>query len=56
MTNLPNIKENGTMTSFALAMPDEYKVDSTIESYRNYYKGAKTSFAVWKNRSIPEWY
>jgi hypothetical protein len=56
MTNLPNIKENGTMTSFALAMPDEYKVDSTVESYRNYYRGAKTSFAVWKNRSVPEWY
>ena len=48
MTNLPNIKENGYITPFALAMPDEYKVDSPTESYRNYYRGAKTSFAVWK--------
>lgn len=56
MSNLPNIKEKGFITPFALAMPDEYKVDSPTESYRNYYRGAKTSFAVWKNRDVPVWY
>jgi len=38
------------------AMPDEYKVDDVVESYRNYYKGAKSGFAVWKNRETPDWY
>ena len=39
------------------AMPDEYKVvgDSVI-SYRNYYKGAKASFATWKHSQKPEWW
>jgi hypothetical protein len=39
-----------------LAMPDEYKVPDVIQSYRNYYKGAKASFAEWKGRPIPQWF
>jgi hypothetical protein len=27
-----------------------------VESYRNYYMGAKSGFAVWKNREKPEWF
>jgi hypothetical protein len=39
------------------AMPDIYKVvNDSITSYRNYYNGAKTHLAKWKNRSIPEWF
>jgi hypothetical protein len=38
------------------AMPDEYKVEDVIESYRNYYIGAKKDFAVWKGREVPYWY
>ena len=38
------------------AMPDEYKVTDVVESYRNYYRKAKSGFAVWKNRQVPEWY
>lgn len=56
ITNLPRLRENGDMTPFALAMPDEYKVNCPIESYRNYYLGAKTSFASWRKRNTPEWY
>jgi hypothetical protein len=37
-------------------MPDEYKVSSVVESYRNYYIGEKSSIAVWKYRETPEWY
>lgn len=40
----------------AMAMPDEYKVGDVVESYRNYYRGAKSGFANWKGREIPEWY
>jgi hypothetical protein len=27
-----------------------------VESYRNYYVGAKKDFCVWKNREVPEWF
>jgi len=37
-------------------MPDEYKVDDAVESYRNYYCGAKSGFASWKGRDVPKWY
>lgn len=39
------------------AMPDEYKVQGdSLQSYRNYYIGAKNNMAKWKNREIPEWW
>lgn len=38
------------------AMPDEYKTPSAVESYHNYYKGAKRSFARWTKREIPSWF
>lgn len=56
MINLPNLEENGNITPFALAMPDEFKVKCPVESYRNYYKGAKSSLASWKRRNKPEWF
>jgi hypothetical protein len=45
------------MTEFALAMPDEYKVDGdVVKSYRNYYIGSKQHIAKWTGREAPEWY
>lgn len=38
-----------------LAMPDEYKSNSTIESYRKYYNKEKLSFARWTKRNKPAW-
>lgn len=38
------------------AMPDIYKTDTAVQSYRNYYIGAKKSFAKWKNREAPSWF
>jgi hypothetical protein len=55
LVNRPNIKDVG-FTEPAKAMPDEYKVKSVVESYRNYYMGAKSGFAVWKNRERPFWF
>jgi hypothetical protein len=55
ITNLPNIEDKG-ITQPARAMPDEYKVESVVQSYRNYYIGEKGSFAVWKKRKTPDWY
>ena len=55
LTNKPNISDT-EFTEPPKAMPDEYKVDSVVESYRNYYIGAKKDFAKWKNREIPDWF
>lgn len=56
MTNIPNLKENGDVTPFALAMPDECKVNTVVESYRLYYITHKKEFSTWKNRNKPEWF
>lgn len=41
-------------------MPDIYKVpggwDATVAAYRQYYRGAKASFATWKLRDVPAWF
>lgn len=48
-----NIRQ-ASMTKFAVAMPDEYKVDCPVESYRRYYAGVKRAIAKWnKTRSSP---
>jgi hypothetical protein len=39
------------------AMPEMYKVyDNSLQSYINYYNGAKRHLASWKKREIPSWY
>jgi hypothetical protein len=46
------------LTRFALAMPDVYKTDDPVESYRNYYMSEeKQKIASWKKkREMPDWY
>ena len=46
------------LTPFAQAMPDKYKSDDPILSYRNYYMSEeKQKIASWcKKRSKPAWY
>ena len=51
-----NIPIKGWLSDPTPAMPDEYKVDTVIQSYRNYYIGNKKSFAAWKNRDTPSWF
>ena len=39
-------------------MPDQYKVEDAIQSYRNYYLGENVQGKVWTNRTLselPEW-
>ena len=43
-------------TPFRLAMPDEYKTDDPVESYRRYYVGDKARFAKWKTGNVPGWW
>jgi hypothetical protein len=46
------------LTPFALAMPDKYKSDDPVLSYRNYYMSEeKQKIASWcKKRGKPTWY
>lgn len=55
VTNKLNICDKG-FTEPPKAMPDECKLESVIDSYRNYYIKEKKSFAKWKNRNVPEWF
>jgi hypothetical protein len=50
--------EEQRLTPFALAMPDKYKSDDAVLSYRNYYMSEeKQKIASWKKkRERPEWY
>lgn len=41
-------------TPFVLAMPDEYKCDDPVESYRAYYRSK--SFARWDYGKAPRWW
>ena len=43
-------------TPFRLAMPDEYKTNDPVESYRKYYIGDKARFAKWKTGNVPSWW
>ena len=47
---LPTLESKG-LTKFALAMPDEYKVDDPVQSYRNYYLGKKIEGKFWTSRT-----
>jgi hypothetical protein len=53
--NRPNIPEED-FTEPPKAMPEQYKVDDVVQSYRNYYLGEKKSFCNWKKRSVPSWF
>ena len=55
LINKPQIVDKN-FTTPPKAMPDEYKVSDVIQSYRNYYIGAKKDFCNWKNRDIPGWF
>ena len=43
------------LTPFKLAMPEQYKCDDPVKSYRNYYICEKYRFAKWKT-SPPLWW
>ena len=51
-----NIPDAGWLCDPTPAMPDVYKVGDSINSYRNFYRGDKRSFANWKKRTVPSWF
>jgi hypothetical protein len=52
--NLPPIPDTG-FSKPRQAMPEEYKDDDSVVSYRNYYFYGKKHLHSWKNRNNPEW-
>lgn len=51
----PDISDIG-ITKMPQIMPDIYKSDDTINSYRQYYIKEKKRFAKWKLGNIPQWF
>lgn len=51
---IPNIEDKG-FTKMPCSMPDIYKEDSVVQSYRNYYNGEKSRFAKYTKRDKPYW-
>ena len=49
---IPNIG----LTPFVKCMPDQYKVEDPVASYRNYYLAYKAYIAKWTKRPIPDWW
>ena len=54
LDNAPPLADIGC-TPLKLAMPDEYKTDCPVESYRDYYRADKRHLANWKNK-VPAWW
>ena len=52
----PKAKWFGYVTTFAQAMPDQYKHKDAVKAYRAYYIGEKKRFAKWTNRTPPKWW
>jgi len=52
--NPPDFNE-WQQTDFTLAMPDEFKTNDSVESYRNYYKFGKSELHKWSKRKKPNW-
>ncbi len=50
----PSLFSSHTPTKLPLAMPDEFKSDNVIESYRKYY-ASKPRMRYFKN-DVPEWF
>jgi len=53
--NTPKLDDKG-LTNFALAMPDEFKTDNAVNSYRSYYLKDKIHLASWSKRDKPYWW
>ena len=56
LSTMPMKLNNGEITSYPQAMPDECKDDDVVQAYRNYYISYKKDFATWKSREAPTWF
>ena len=54
LSNNPVKKDIG-LTPFALCMPEQYKSDCPVESYRRFYNYGKRHLFEWDIRPKPDW-
>lgn len=55
--NSPSLRFNKMeFTEPPKCMPDKYKTEDTVESYRRYYISDKKDIAQWKYSEIPNWF
>lgn len=54
LANNPIDKDIG-LTPFALCMPEQYKTDCAVQSYRNFYNAEKYHLFEWDKRPRPYW-
>ena len=51
------IPDEGPLTPFAQAMPEQYKVKGdAVRAYRQYYIHEKARFAKWRAGNVPNWW
>lgn len=43
------------MTTMPSCMPDEYKIGTPVDNYREYYKNGKSDLHKWTKRDAPYW-
>jgi hypothetical protein len=43
-------------TPFPLVMPDQFRSEDPVKSYRDFFVGAKSHLATWTNREVPSWF
>ena len=53
--NIPPLISLGNITMPKLAMPDQYKTEDPVLSYRMYYLNEKARMLVWSKREPPAW-
>lgn len=46
----------GEFTEPPQCMPEIYRSDDTVKSYRAYYLGEKRAICKWRNGNIPDWW
>lgn len=56
INNIPNLPSNNDVITLPkLAMPDQYKTNDPVYSYRQYYLNDKERMLVWRKRGPPSW-
>lgn len=57
LADMQHMIADGPLTPFALAMPEQYKSQDAVYSYRQYYIHEKKTFAKWdKLNNVPDWW
>jgi len=56
LCHVPKAITERNITTFAQAMPDQYRQENTVEAYRRYYIHEKAAIAKWKHSNVPNWF